>query len=319
MPPDTRDSPPHPILLPKLKQSSTKHASIAFIILAHEHPEAVRRLVEFVAPEAEAAAVHYDGRAPEAEFRSLQAAFDGDDRVLLLPRRRCAWGTWSLAAATLDALRALERRGIAPDFVCLLSGADFPLRPVADLRRHLARNGGREFIEAFDLAERQWVRGGMTEGRYRYFHPFGKRDWPTLFALAWRLQKALGLQREPPRGLHMRFGSQWWCLTFETCRAILRLCEDRPDIPRFFRSVWIPDECFFQTLAAHIAGPSALTQASVTHYEFGPDGRPRVFGAEEIAGLNAEGRYFVRKVDAGDLSLWRYALQAGGHRKQRIF
>ncbi len=90
LPPDTRDSPPHPILLPKLKQSSTKHASIAFIILAHQRPEAVRRLAEFVAPEAEAAAVHHDGRVPQAEFRSLQAAVGGDHRVLLLQRRRCA-------------------------------------------------------------------------------------------------------------------------------------------------------------------------------------------------------------------------------------
>jgi hypothetical protein len=51
--------------LRKLKQSSTKAASVAFIILAREHPGAVRRLAEFVAPQAMAVAVHYDGRAPD--------------------------------------------------------------------------------------------------------------------------------------------------------------------------------------------------------------------------------------------------------------
>ena len=43
-------------------------------------------------------------------------------------------------------------------------------------------------------------------------------------------------------------GSQWWCLTRATLRAILR-DPDRPALARYFRGVWIPDESYFQTLA----------------------------------------------------------------------
>jgi len=64
------------------------------------------------------------------------------------------------------------------------------------------------------------------------------------------LQRRFGLSREVPNDIQVQIGSQWWCLQRHTVEAIMEFIKRRRDVVNFFKTTWIPDETFFQTLCA---------------------------------------------------------------------
>ncbi|TNC44206.1 beta-1,6-N-acetylglucosaminyltransferase [Rubellimicrobium rubrum] len=268
---------------------------IAFVILAHERPQHVMELCEvLVASTTDAVAfIHYDLRSPDADYETLKAAVAQNERIRLVHARVAGrWGSFGLIEAPLNALAQVEAEGLEPDYVMLLSGSCLPCRPLAQLERYLEQNAGREFIEAEDES---WVGNGWRSERWRYRFWFDHKTQHTAEWAFLQMQRLLRLKRRFPEGLEPRFGSQWWTLTWRTCRAILADVRAKPDRLRFFRSVWIPDEMFFQTYARKLAGPDRITGFGLTHFQFTNRGKPVVYHDDHIGYVGTLPRFFVRK------------------------
>jgi hypothetical protein len=265
-------------------------------MLAHESPGSVAGHVDLITsadPEARVF-VHYDGKVPEPERQDLADRLSGNAQAKLVAKRvKCRWGGFGLVQAALNGLREIRELGFAPDYVYLISGSCLPVRPLAELNRYLDAHAGTEFIQAED---ERWITGGLRDERYRYYFPLGWQEHRALFDLLVKVQRRGRVRRTFPRGLQPRFGSQWWCLTWSTCQAILEYIDKNPDVPRFFRLTWIPDECFFQTLVYHLAGPRRLSHTTLTLYRFGATGKPIVFFDEHEAWLFGQNFFFARKV-----------------------
>jgi hypothetical protein len=91
-------------------------------------------------------------------------------------------------------------------------------------------------------------------------------------------------------------GSQWWCLRRRTIEAILELLKDRPDITRFFRTTWIPDETFFQTLVAHLVPETEIRKRTLTFLMFTDYGLPVTFYNDHYDLLLGQDYLFARKI-----------------------
>ena len=268
---------------------------LTFILLAHEPPSEIVPLVEAIVGKSEAITLvlHYDAAAPEENYRELERAFASQPRVRLLTERvKCGWGEFSLVDATLRALRAIAISSPVPDRVFLLSASCYPVRPIAELQKFLAIHSDTEFIEAYSDS---WIIGGLRSERYKYRHWFNERRHPRLFYSSEYLQRKLKLERSFPEGLTPRFGSQWWCLNWPLCSEILELLDRRPTIVKFFRTTWIPDELFFQTLAYALA-PERLSGRSLTYYRFSNQAKPTVFYDDHSQILLRIPFFFARKI-----------------------
>lgn len=202
--------------------------------------------------------------------------------------------------ATLGAVRALLASGEPFSHVALASGACLPLRPLAEFDAALGADPEADFIEAVSLAARDWPAGGLSAERVTLFHPFPWKRRRRLFDLSVALQRRIGLRRRKPAGLDFAFGSQWWALSRGTLERMLA-DPQLPELIRYFRATWIPDESFFQSLARRharrIAGPSP------TLARFDGRGRPFVFHDDHADLLDAADHFFVRKIhpEAGAL------------------
>jgi hypothetical protein len=117
------------------------------------------------------------------------------------------------------------------------------------------------------------------------------------------LQRRLGVRRRMPLGLEPRFGSQWWCLTWETCRRMLDFLGEHPEAARFFRSTWIPDESFFQTLVWRLAPRERIAGRTLTFYRFDERGKPAVFSDGDQGWLTGQDAFFARKIAPGSAGL----------------
>ncbi len=259
--------------------------------MAHEALPLAGRLARALSAGGRPVMAHLDARAGGAEG-FVEAAGAG---VRLLPRRRAEWGTFGLVAPVLEGVRALLASGAAFSHVQLVSGACLPLRPLAELDAFLAAGPETDHLEARPVGGAERAAEGLERERFTLFHPFPWRRRKRLFDLSVEVQRRLGVKRRPPAALDLAIGSQWWTLSRGTLERIMADPE-LPALERFFRSAWIPDESFFQSLA--LRHSRRVSPLSLTLARFDEAGVPYVFHDDHAGLLDGADHFFVRKVHA---------------------
>lgn len=284
-------------------------AAITFVLLAHERSDDVADAADtLLAGDPTCRIVlHYDLGSPRSQYEKLRARYRNEERLFFVEKRvACGWGRFGLVKATVQALRFIRGASWAGGHVYLLSGSCMPVRPLAELHAFLDQQPDAEFIES-ETAD--WITGGLKEERLRFWFPFGIKSHPRLFNALTGLQRKLGIRRRFPAGLTPRFGSQWWCLTWKTCVKILEWIEKHPVRYRYFKSIWIPDECFFQTLVWKFARRN-IRSRTLTFYRFNAYGKPLILHDGHEAFAASLPYFFARKISPRGLRL-RAALRTG--------
>ena len=259
--------------------------SVTYLVLAHESTKRVTRLVDKLLDEDSngQVIVHFDKKSGKTPFKYLNDYYSNAPRCHVLTNRvRCGWGQWSLVEATLRMLRFVQQTR-KTDYYYLLSEYCYPTQPIKLLKRYLQDNKGANFIECKDSS---WIKDGIREDRYLYRHFLNKRKYPRLHRWTYKCQKWVGLKRQVPKGLTVRFGSQWWCLTQEAVDHILIV---ESQYRHFFRWVWIADECFFNSLLSTYQSDEFNI---LTYIMLDRNGRPLIF--DDASKISAN-YYFFRK------------------------
>jgi len=178
------------------------------------------------------------------------------------------------------------------DYCYLLSGACYPIKPLGELKTYLSEHNGVAFIECKDSS---WIKGGMREDRYLYHHFLNFRKHRWLFRRVYWLQRTLGLKRSLPKEIkEVRFGSQWWCLPVDLLQKIIEEITGSSEIKQFFKTVWIPDECMFQSMVIKNSVPKMTSLKTLTYYCFDEKGQPKTFSKRTLPNINNV--FFIRKV-----------------------
>lgn len=285
---------------------------IAYILLCHKNVDAIIEQAKQLTAPGDAVAIHFDARAPRAEYDRLTAALADTPNVAFAKRRlKCGWGEWSLVAATLSALEAAVDTFARATHFYLLSGDCMPIK-TAEVTRAFIEDRDADFIECHDFFDSDWIKTGFKEERLFYRHIFNERTQARRFYTSFKVQKALGMTRKPPADLQIMIGSQWWCLRRRTVEAIFELLDRRPDIARFFRTTWIPDETFFQTLVRHLVPETEIENRTLTFLMFSDYGMPVNFYNDHYDMLLGQDYLFARKIspEATDLKARLGALYA---------
>ncbi len=264
---------------------------VAYLILAHAHPEQVIRMMEALRASGATFAVHVDARADDSVMTSLREYAAGHTDVLLTERQRCYWGTYALVQATLECIGVLLASGRAFDYAVLLSGQDYPIKSPERIAAFFEANKGTVLIEAFPLdAPNRWTpQGGRFQAMARvkrYTLNLRSRvlqlPLPRRFPLSWR-----------PHG-----GSQWWALSREALEWMMATLHAEPQVARYFRHTFIPDEAMFQTMLAN-SPFAARVSAEALHYidwERPNPKYPRTLDDEDFERLAASEALFARKM-----------------------
>lgn len=205
--------------------------ALACIVLAHNDPVQVHRLVETLDPFP--VFLHVDANADDDMF---QAITDGmPDRVTLLDRIPTPWATWGAVEAEIEGYRAaLAAPGIT--HVALLSGADYPIATMDDVTRMLREHPRDSFGATTTLPYSAWGRsGGFSRLRYRHW-AWGKR------------MLRLPIPRRLPRGVDFAGGATSKILATAHARALVETYDTHPALVRFWRRSWSADETFVNSI-----------------------------------------------------------------------
>ena len=271
-------------------------AQIAFILLCHKDPDGIIAQARRLTAEGDVMAIHFDRRGRREDFEAIRSALADNPRVVFARQRhRCGWGEWSLVAATIEALQAAMATFAQATHFYMLSGDCMPIKS-AQYARDFLDAADCDYIESVDFLSGNWIKTGLREERLIYRHPFNERSQPRRFYACYRLQHRLGLRRSIPADLQVMIGSQWWCLRRDTIEKILEFCDERPDIMRFFRTTWIPDETFFQTLVRHLVPRDEIRSRTLTFLMFTDYGMPVSFHDDHFDMLMGQDYLFARKI-----------------------
>lgn len=273
-------------------------AQIAYILLCHKDPDAIVRQAERLTAAGDVMVIHFDARGCPTEFQKIQTALAENASVAFSRRRvRCGWGEWSLVEATLQALETGLAAFPYATHLYMLSGDCMAIKTAEYVHRFLDENDA-DFIESFDFFDSDWIKTGMKEDRLIYRHFFNERKNKTLFYLSVTIQKRLGLGRKIPADVQVQIGSQWWCLRRRTVEALLDFVRERRDVVQFFRSTWIPDETFFQTLVRHLIPETEIRVRTLTFLMFSDYGMPVTFYNDHYDLLLGQDFLFARKISS---------------------
>ncbi len=272
---------------------------LAVLLLCHEAPEllAGRLSLSFYRDADVKVYIHYDARRPAFDFNTLRNVLPADLQCSLLTSRvACRWGEYSLVEATRRLMQvALSDSEFTPDYLLLTSGSCVPIRPLSSLQAYLRRRRGIDFIQAHDIVQGRWVNDGLEAERFAYYFPFNFITQRKLFERATAWQQRMGVKRRVPPGLRIHFGSQWFCLTQATSKAVVAQFE-QAGLRDFLRHSWIPDEFAIQTLVAAVQRPAFIAGFGLTYYEFDDAGRPLILDNGHEEHLARQPFFFARKL-----------------------
>lgn len=223
---------------------------LAYVVLAHEHPAQLGRLVARIAGDGARVFIHVDAKAPIEPFR--QAVGSRANVWFVQDRIRVEWAGYSIVEATLRTLRMAMRTEFR--YCLLISGTDYPLKSNGQLREFFS-NANEEYITFWQLQDRpSW----MHKVQYHYWiDRIPMRAWSTgseprywrrlFWGRFFKYRRFMPKRRFLP-GLVPHGGSDWWTLSRSCLEYVLDFVDANPRYSRFYRSTASPCEMFFQTI-----------------------------------------------------------------------
>ncbi|MBT0959306.1 glycosyl transferase [Alphaproteobacteria bacterium KMM 3653] len=287
-------------------------AKIAFILLCHKDPDAIIAQAESLTAAGDYISIHFDASASAAHFDQIRKALGDNPNVCFSGKRiKCGWGEWSLVQASLYAVEAAVEAFPRATHFYMLSGDCMAIKSAEYAHDFLDRDDV-DYIESFDFFDSDWIKTGFKEERLIYRHFVNERTNKWLFYKSFNLQRRLGLTRKVPSDIEVMIGSQWWCLRRRTIEWVLDFTKKRRDVMRFFRTTWIPDETFFQTVVRHVVPNEEIRTRSLTFLMFTDYGMPVTFYNDHFDMLLSQNFLFARKIspEATDLKARLGALYA---------
>jgi Core-2/I-Branching enzyme len=276
--------------------------TVVYVVLSHRNPEQVVRLVRVLREgPSSRVLVRHDPRGEKLAKEQIEAA-GGEP---LEDRLKVRWGGWSQLKLILACLReAAERHD--PDWTLILSGQDYPLRPLADIEADLDASPADARLGDVRRVETRRPAAGDDEFflRCRYRHYARPRVFPSSLprslrplAYARDLPPLIGVRRTVPAPLTFFASADWVTLGRAGVRAVLGASEHRR-LMRHFRRVAVPSESFFASVL--VGDPSLIVErdsrrfASFAHGAAHPD----TLTSNDFDRLLASGADFARKFDA---------------------
>ena len=96
-------------------------------------------------------------------------------------------------------------------------------------------------------------------------------------------------------------GWAWWTLTYDCAKYMLKTYRQNPELKKFFKYSWTPDEMIYQTILMNSHFKTNVINDDLREIEF-PEGRadgshPLVYSVNDFQKLKNSKQYFARKFD----------------------
>lgn len=246
--------------------------NLTYIILAHNDPKHLGRLVNALYADHVMFVIHIDSRTDVSTFSECFTMLDM--RSINFVEERCpsGWGSFYIIEATLNCLKFVYEKLPSTDRIILMSGSDYPIKNNKYIHAYLKANPMKIYLDFNKVPYTIWWKGGKER-----FPGFEKiNEIMKIYA-----------------------GSQWFSLPNYALKIIFDFLDLNPNFLDYFREVIIPDESFFQTLFLN-CGEKIVEENLINRnlhlikWDF-PYGHPRFFSEKHFNLIKKTDFLFARK------------------------
>jgi hypothetical protein len=297
---------------------------INYIILAHQQPKQVRRLVEALTDTDCFFHIHIDKAVDMQPFVSEVSHLPNVRFVSEEKRENSVWGDIGLVKATLSVLGKIVEE-CWKGYCVLLSGQHYPLKNKKQIKSILWHNYGANYISTFPLPTTEWENEGLDRLLKYKINLSVKRQHSVLLSSIYekdfytrenfksilRLIKRgrfgflakIFKRRTFPRSLKPYGGEHWWMLPIETIKNILWFLESHPGYINYHRHTLLAEEIFFHSIVMFIKNEvihNMIVKSALTYINWTDPSIPATFTKDDYEELRMQtGEYlFARKFDA---------------------
>lgn len=265
----------------------------AFLIIAHDRPEELRRLILALDDPDHDIYVHLDKKSKldSHTFSGLTS----HSTLTFIPRRKVVWGGSSQIAVELDLFAAAHQQG-GYRYYHLLSGVDYPVKSNDYIHHYFEQHDGQNFI----AIEENGPRFRLRFDQYHFLQNtlVGKRRnlWKYIDFASCYMQKAVGIRRFPQKKDIRKF-INWVSVTDEVVDLIVIRKEA---ILKQYRFTYCCDEVFLlEQIQDTPLYQTVAPQGNLRYIEWvwmsKHDSSPRTLTMQDITTLEKPDILFARK------------------------
>ena len=262
---------------------------LAHLILAHTEPKQLERLVQRLEHDDADIYIHLDKKTNIQPFNHLT---NYKNVFFIKNRVKVYWGTYTIVHATLSSFREIVAYNKSYHHINLLSGQDYPLRPAAYIQEYLKQNIGVAFINHL-LFDPDWRE---AQPRIDMYH-FNNFRVPGRYVLQRIINKILP-KRSFPNNLVPVGRSQWFTIPLECVAYLIDYWDKNPQIEKFMRFTWAPDEFIFHTILYNSAFKEKMASDDLRYIDWSRGGvNPKLLDITDAESLLSSGKLYARKFD----------------------
>ncbi|MGC9151783.1 MAG: beta-1,6-N-acetylglucosaminyltransferase [Microbacter sp.] len=284
-----------------------------YLILAHQNPNQLKRLIERLNDENSFFFIHIDKKSDIEPFTNI---IKGNHIQFLVHRINCLWGDFSQITATISLMEEAiksKRDGM----IIHLTGQDYPIKSLDEINRFLENHSHENFIDALpigtvwkyftDRTEYYKLNLSDKRGDYVIIRNISRKSLNLFFHGKISLWQLLMLQRKRKLKPDMEHfgGSAWWAFNAETHAKMYQFIKQHYNsLFQYYRYSIFPDEIFMQTIVKNLSrqDPSIKIAPSITYVNWTrhPNAAsPLTFSINDLDELKSQpmDKLFARKFD----------------------
>jgi hypothetical protein len=289
----------------------------AYLVFVHKNPDQFIRLIKAIDNPDSVFYIHVDKKVDLTPYKKLEEIID-PEKITWLRRKGIVWAGFNMIRVSLDGLREIIKSKQSISHVTLLSGQDYPIKPTTEFHTFL-KNYGKDYIETSTMPRPNWQNGGLDRILYYHIHFAKLRLTYPLFSYLdvklkykqygiWDILKKIIPYMPKSKPFPRKFlenttpyeGSQWWTLSFNTVKSIIRFLDTDKHFYNYFKYTHVADEMFFQTMVMNnnINQAENIINNNLRYVDWNSQsGHPRTLDTTDLDKLAKNGAFFARKFD----------------------
>lgn len=266
----------------------------AVCIMAHSNWEQLDDLIETLGVTYVDVYLHIDKKhRGKFDIYAERNDFKRHANVRLLDSYNVDWGGYSQLLAELFLFKEVLKHDGDYTYVHLISGQDFPLRPIGEIVDECNKTG-YDYMSFITGGEKR-----MFERRLRYWNILVPRIRSSKFCAYTRkafllLQMLLGINRLKNCPLEFEVGANWMSITIESMKYIV---EKYPKYEKYFRYGMSAEECYKQMILRTCPTSNIFNDCKrYVKFEHNKSS-PKVLTMDMYDDIISSGAFFARKFD----------------------
>jgi hypothetical protein len=267
---------------------------VAHLIVAFKYPEQLYRLAKSLSQPGTDVFIHIDKKVDIRQFEYLTEL---PNVHFIKNRQYIVWGGYSITECYITSMKEILEHGTY-DYFVLMSGQDYPLKPMEELHRFLKDHKGYSVMSVEEKAPKSkwWL---IAVDRYKYYHLNDFRFHGH--KLVHKISKRILPNREfvfPDYQLYGGPGATFCALTRQAAEYLANFMATNPKAYRFARFTHASDEFWFQTLLMNSPLREKIVNKPMWYIDWkGASKHPRILTVLDYPSLVNSGMFFARKFD----------------------